>query len=168
MQPWGRVLVLHGMYRTIYLWVLQELKPEPDPPDFLCFCFVLFCFHKPGSCSVTEKPQTRSRSSTNGGLAPGSPQTCGGWWMRGQPRFPDMPFVPGWRVLCTRLGPDIRQGVPQMPMQWTTSGGRGDPLCRPSWFQSTKTWTLSTFAPILCWIFLCSSPPFENMHVSLA
>ena len=28
-QPWGRVLVPHGIYITIQLWVLQELRPHP-------------------------------------------------------------------------------------------------------------------------------------------
>ena len=33
--------------------------------------------------------------------------------------------------------------------------------CWPSWLQSTKAWMLSTLAPILCWILLCSSPLHE-------
>ena len=37
----------------------------------------------------------------------------------------------------------------------------------PLWLQSAKAWILSTFALILCWIFLCPSP-FMNMHVPLA
>ena len=39
-------------------------------------------------------------------------------------------------------------------------------LLLPLWFQSTKAYTLSTFAPYPLWILLCSSP-FMNMHILL-
>ena len=40
-------------------------------------------------------------------------------------------------------------------------------LCWISWLQTTKTWILLTFTPIMCWILLCSHL-FIHMYVPLA
>ena len=64
----------------------------------------------------------------------------------------------------------VPQGIHIIIYLWVLQELRPSPSwrmerCRwPSWLLSTKAWTLLTFAPILCWIFLCSSP-FMNMHV---
>ena len=58
----------------------------------------------------------------------------------------------------------VPQGIYITTYLWVLQELRPPPRWRmewwwwPSWFQSTKAWTLLTLAPVLCWILLCSSP----------
>ena len=89
----------------------------------------------------------------------------------------DLPWVPKGRlkqfpikegrrrwdkgVLGTILVP---QGIYITTYLWVLQELRPPPKWRmewwwwPSWFQSTKAWTLLTLAWVLCWILVCSSP----------
>ena len=58
--------------------------------------------------------------------------------------------------MCWQFSDKVEHSV-ALQLEW---------CCWPSWLQSTKGWTLLTFASILCLIPLCSSS-LMNMHVSI-
>ena len=65
------------------------------------------------------------------------------------------------RGVCSNIFEICRNQGPQ------PGGGWSNDIDPSDFNQSTKAWTLSTFAPILYSGHLCSSP-FMNMHVPLA